>query len=41
MTRALVRPMLIGHVSADFAVVFDSRLDANVDGGEHCLFRDH
>jgi hypothetical protein len=41
VTRALVRPMLIGHVSAYFAVVFDGRPDADVDGGEHRLFRNH
>jgi hypothetical protein len=33
--------MLIGHVSADFAVVFDGRPDADVDGGKHCLFCNH
>ena len=39
--RALVRPVLIGDVAADLAVVFDGRPDADVDGGEHCAFCNH
>ena len=39
--RALVRPMLIRDIAADLAVVFDGRPDADVDGGEHCSFRNH
>jgi hypothetical protein len=30
--RALVRPVLIGDIAADLAVVFDRRPDADVDG---------
>jgi len=30
--------MLIRDIAADLAVVFDGRPDADVDGGEHCLF---
>ena len=39
--RALVSPMLIRDIAADLAVVFDGRPDADVDGGEHCPFRNH
>ena len=39
--RALVRPMLVGDIAADLAVVFDGRPDADVDGGEHCAFGNH
>jgi hypothetical protein len=33
--------MLIGDITADFSVVLDGRPDADVDGGEHCLLRNH
>jgi hypothetical protein len=33
--------MLIRDIAADLAVVFDGRPDADVDGGEHCLFCNH
>jgi hypothetical protein len=33
--------MLIGDIAADLAVVFDGRPDADVDGCEHCPFRNH
>jgi hypothetical protein len=33
--------MLVGDVAADFAVVFDGRPDADVDGREHCAFGNH
>jgi hypothetical protein len=36
-----MRSVLVGHVAADLAVVFDSRPDADVDGGEHCALGDH
>ena len=38
---ALVCPMLIRDIAANLAVVFDGRPDADVDGGEHCLFCNH
>src|ERR1035438_9414482 len=33
--------MLIRDIAADLAIVFDGRPDADVDGGEHCLFCNH
>jgi hypothetical protein len=36
-----VRAMLVGDVAADFAVMFDGRPDADVDGCKHCAFGNH
>jgi hypothetical protein len=33
--------MLIGDIATDLAVVFDGRPDTDVDGCEHCAFRNH
>jgi hypothetical protein len=38
---ALVRSVLVGNVAADPSVVFNSRPDADVDGGEHCALGNH
>jgi hypothetical protein len=36
-----MRAMLVGDIAADFAVVFDGRPDADVDGRDHCTFGNH
>ena len=33
--------LLIGDIAADSAVVLDGRPDTDMDGGEHCPFRNH
>ena len=39
--RALMRSVLIRHIAADLAIVLDRRPDADVNGCEHGLFRNH
>jgi hypothetical protein len=32
---------LIRHIAADLSVVFHGSPNTDVDGGEHCAFRNH
>jgi hypothetical protein len=36
-----MRPVLVCNIAADLAVVFDGCPDADMDGREHCAFRNH
>jgi hypothetical protein len=36
-----MRSVLPGDIAAELAILFDGRPDADMNGGEHCLVRDH